>query len=169
MALSALCNSADAAWARGDLDGAIAGFSKAVELARELPLSSADTLGVPLGNWGAALFEQGRIEQGTARIAEALRLLRKAGKAWELCDALAFRLVLQGRFRDAAQVQGYVDAVYSAASENRQPNEQRLHDRVLKRLRQEFDDPQLVQLLGMGSRLTEAMALSIAIQVGCEV
>jgi tetratricopeptide (TPR) repeat protein len=162
LALCALNNLADAAWARGDLDGAIDGFSRAVELARKYLLSSADTLGVPLGNWAAVLFEQGRIEQGSAFIDEALTLLRKANKAWELCDALSIRLVWQGRHRDAALVQGYVDAIYAAASETRQPNEQRLRDQVLDRLRETLDDRQLAQLHGDGARLTEDAVLGIA-------
>lgn len=169
LALCAQNNLADAVWARGDLDGAIDAFSRAVQLARTYPLASADTLGVPLGNWAAVLFEQGKVEQGSAFIDEALTLLRKANKAWELCDALSLRLVLKGRLRDAAKVQGYVDAVYASASETRQPNERRLHDQVLGRLREELDDRELLELHDVGAHLTEDAALSISLsaRVGC--
>jgi hypothetical protein len=107
------------------------------------------------------LFEQGRIEEGSGLFDEALNLLRKANKAWELCDALSLRLVLKGRNRDAALVQGYVDAVYAAVSETRQPNEQRMRDQVLARLRAAVDDRQLAQLHRDGARLTEDAALRI--------
>jgi tetratricopeptide (TPR) repeat protein len=163
LALCTMNNVADAAWAQGDLDGAIDGFSRAVELARKYPLAGADTVGVPLGNWAAVLFEQGKVEQGSALIDEALTLLRKADKAWELCDALSVRLVLQTRNRDAAQVQGFVDAVYAASSEARQPNEQRLRDQVFDRLRESFDDQQLRQLHSAGALLTEDAALRMAL------
>lgn len=164
LALCAQNNLADAVWARCDLAGAIDGFSRAVELARNSSLASADTLGVPLGNLAAVWFERGEVGQGSVFIDEALPLLRRADKAWELCDALALRLVLTGRHREAAQVQGHVDAVYAAASETRQPNEQRLHDLVLDRLRAALGEPERVRWHEFGTQLSEEAALAIAAQ-----
>jgi predicted ATPase/DNA-binding winged helix-turn-helix (wHTH) protein len=166
LTLCAINNHADAAWALGDLDGAIEGFSRAVERAREYPLSSADTVGVPLGNWAAALFEQDRVDEGFRRFREALPLLREVDKGWELCDALALGLVQVGRLGDAARVQGFADSVYAASAEARQPNEQRIRDHVLDRLRETFDENRLQQMHSDGALLSEDDALAIATSPG---
>lgn len=157
-------------WLTGDAHRRAEGLGyvqRAIDLlvpALPRPLASADTLGVPLGNWVAVLFEQGQVDQGDAMLDEALALLRKAGKAWELCDALSVRLVLTGRPRDAAQVQGNVDGVHAAASEVRQPNEQRLHDQVLHRLGEALGEPERRRWHDFGARLTEDAALGLALR-----
>jgi tetratricopeptide (TPR) repeat protein len=163
LAICAANNLADALWAQGDLDEAINAFSRTVDLARKYPLSDADSIGVPLGNWAAALFEQGKVDEGTALVREALTLLRRVGKGWELCDALAVRLLLIGRYQDAARVQGFVDHVYEDSSETRQPNEKRLREMVFDKLRNVFDDKLMEQLHGAGALLSEQDVLGIAL------
>ncbi|HEU0199941.1 MAG TPA: hypothetical protein VFR86_05855 [Burkholderiaceae bacterium] len=124
----------------------------------------ADLVDVSLAVVGGnvVLVEKGDLSEAAVVAREALALLRGEW-AWMLYDALALHLALVGAHEYAARLGGFVNASYAAASRVRDPNEQRLHQRLLVTLRHKVGHETLDRLLAMGAQLSEEEARKIAL------
>jgi predicted ATPase/DNA-binding winged helix-turn-helix (wHTH) protein len=163
LALQTINRLADRNWMLGDLDSAVSGFRDAVVRGRNSRFADKDLVGLPLANLAAVLIEQGKLEEATPVAHEALALQREAEGAWLLFDALALRLALSGKHEDAARLVGFVNAMYEAGSQRREPNEERLHAKLLALLRERFSEAELEGLLRAGAELDENEAYRIAL------
>jgi predicted ATPase/DNA-binding winged helix-turn-helix (wHTH) protein len=161
LALRTINSLANRNWMLGDLDGAVSGFREAVVRGRKSRFADKDLVSLPLLNLAAALIEQGKLEEATPVADEALA--REAEGAWVLFDALALRLAFNGKHEDAARLEGFVNAMYEAGSQRREPNEERLRGKLFALLREKFSESELDGLLRAGAELDENGAYRIAL------
>ena len=87
--LGAMANIANADWALGDLDAALASFRELTALARASPMSTRRLLGYALTKLGSVLTERGELTEALAVLREGLPLVREDGSAWVFLDDLA--------------------------------------------------------------------------------
>ena len=164
--LLALGNLCDVRWLSGDLDGAITDMSETVARIRQSPNAARNALGNPLGNLAGALTERGDLAGALAAAREALPIVWEDGSAWYYLDHIALRLALSGKLEDAARVEGYTDGIFRAQGmDMRQPNEDRLRNRLLAILQEKLAPDDLARLLAEGAALGDEEACRLAMEL----
>ncbi len=154
----AVHNVALAEFCRGHVD-------RAIELAREAVSGARDIWFRPraLHNLAAYLIAAGRLvearpvaEEALSGRSEADSLTRLSLQAWALIAAL------EGRYSEAAQLIGWVDAAYRAAGEGRNPWEQRSYERLLSILEAPFTEDERNRFAAEGAAWAAPQALNFA-------
>ena len=162
--LGAMANIANADWALGDLDAALASFRELIALARASPTSTRRLLGYALTKLGSVLTERGELTEGLAVLREGLPLVREDGSAWVFLDDLALRVACTGKLADAARLAGYADSVHAAKEATRGRLTTRLRDRLYALLRANFAMNDLDCLLAEGAKMSEDEACRLALE-----
>lgn len=162
--LGAMANIANADWALGDLDAAIASFRELVSLLRTSPKSTKRLLGYALTKLGGVLTEHGEVAEALAVLREGLPLVREDGSAWVFLDDLALRVACSGRLADAARLAGYADSVHTSKASTRGRQTIRIRDRLNALLGANLSAHELDRLLAEGARLTEDEACRLALE-----
>jgi predicted ATPase len=164
-ALMVMSNIADMIWARGDLSEAIRVMREIIERVRQSPVATRSSLANPLANLAGVLTEVGDVAEALATAREAVPVLREDGSHWLYFDHFALRLALEGRFDDAARLEGFADAAHRAREEcPRQPNEERLRVRLVDLLQKQLAPDRLERLLAEGAKLSDDDACRIAME-----
>jgi predicted ATPase len=121
----------------GVLDFSIGNLERAIEHFREavsgfISFGRTVYLGYSLVNLAACLGLRDELAEARGHATEALALLRAAGGRWlTICLQLwAFLGSRAGRYAEAAQLLGFVDAAYARSGEIRQPISQRVYDEL---------------------------------------
>jgi tetratricopeptide (TPR) repeat protein len=154
---------ADTNWALGALDAALAGFREIIDVMRTSNRTTTLGLGVALTNLAGVLTELGHLEEALAAAREGLALRKDAGYVWGALDHLALRAALGGKFEEAARLVGYVDSVFAAKKESRQPNEARARGRLIQVLSENLRPDEFIRLLAQGATITEEEACRLAL------
>jgi predicted ATPase len=97
---------------------------------------------------------------------EALSLLIEEGGHWaRLClQGWALIAALEGRYPEAAQLNGFVDAGYRRTGEIREPTEQRIYDLVLKTLEANLAADSIQNFAADGTSWSEDRAVDFALR-----
>ena len=162
-AAAELCGSlADANWALGALDAAVAGFREAIALMRDSNMGTKLILGVNLTNLAGVLVERGDFDEALAAAQEGFELRKAGGDTTGALDHLALRAALVGRLTDAARLTGYVDALFTVRGIVRQINEARARARLERLLQHRLSGEERVQLMTDGATITEEDACRLA-------
>ena len=162
--LGAMANIANADWALGDLDAALASFRELTALARASPMSTRRLLGYALTKLGSVLTERGELTEALAVLREGLPLVREDGSAWVFLDDLALRVAYVGRLADAARLAGYADSAHAAKAATRGRLTTRLRDRLHALLREKLAPDELECLLAEGAKMSEDEACKLALE-----
>lgn len=153
---------ADANWALGELDTAVAGFREAIALLRA-NMGTKWLLGLHLSNLAGVLVERGDFEEALSPAREGLELSRAGGDISDALDHLSLRAALVGRPTDATRLAGYVDAMYATRGIVRQVNEARARARLDQLLHERLDANERAQLMAEGATMTEEDACRLAL------
>ena len=154
---------ADTNWALGALDAALAGFRAIIDVMRTSNRTTTLGLGVALTNLAGVLTELGHLDEALGFAREGLALRKDGGYVWGALDHLALRAALAGKFEEAARLAGYVDSVFAAKKEVRQPNEARARGRLVQLLSENLKPDECIQLLAQGATITEEEAYRLAL------
>jgi predicted ATPase/DNA-binding winged helix-turn-helix (wHTH) protein/tetratricopeptide (TPR) repeat protein len=126
-------------------------------------ISQSDLRGTLCGLLAAVLTAQGELDGALVAARDAAPLLRDEGVLFWLFDHLALRAGLAGRWKDAAYIAGYADAVHREFGRPREPMGQRAVDRLNQMLPNSIINDQLAEYRRHGAALTEAQALTLAL------
>lgn len=162
--LGAMANIANADWALGDLDAALASFRELVSLLRTSPTSTRRLLGYALTKLGGVLTERGEVAEALAVLREGLPLVREDGSVWVFLDDLALRVACTGKLADAARLAGYADSAHAAKASTRGRQTTRIRDRLNKLLQAALSMQEIESLLAEGAKLTEDEACRLALE-----
>ena len=154
---------ADTNWALGELDAAATGFREVIATMRGSNKGSKLILGVNLINLAGVLIERGDFDEALRLAREGLELAKTGGYVSAALDHLALRAALIGRWADAAHLAGYVDAVVTAGSVVREPNEARARTRLDHVLGDRLDTERRAALVAEGARMSEEDACRLAL------
>ena len=161
--VSALGVIADKHWMMGQLDAALAEFREEIASLRSFRSPRRRSLGFALANLAGLHAERGELDAALDAAREALPMIRSSGTAWMFADHFALRLGLAGRIEDAARLQGFADAAYSGRSAQREPNEARAQERIVRLLRQALPGGEVDALLAEGRTLDDEAAWRLAV------
>jgi tetratricopeptide (TPR) repeat protein len=162
--LGAMANIANADWALGDLDAALASFRELVSQLRTSRFSTSRLLGYALTKLGGVLTERGELAEALAVLREGLPMVREDGSAWVFLDDLALRVACAGKLRDAARLAGYADFVHAAKASTRGRQTMRIRDRLYTLLHANLSPDELDRLLAEGAILSEDGACTLALE-----
>jgi diguanylate cyclase (GGDEF)-like protein len=156
-------NLAQAEFDCGQLDNAIAGTQRAIEVfrAHKLPLDLAVSL-ILLSSY---LAVAGRHDEAIAAGREALSLARDFdwdGFAAWCCQALALSFAEQGRAHLAARLLGFVDASYEARGVSRVRADAAVYERLTAALRERLAGDELEKDVALGRVLTVDAACALS-------
>jgi non-specific serine/threonine protein kinase len=154
---------ADTNWALGELDAAAVGFREVIANMRGSNKGSKLVLGVNLINLAGVLIERGDFDEALSAAREGLELTKTGGYVSAALDHLALRAALVGRWADAARLSGYVDAVVTAGSVVREPNEARARTRLDHVLGERLDTERRAALMAEGATMSEEDACRLAL------
>jgi tetratricopeptide (TPR) repeat protein len=157
-----LMNLAEVEFVRGSVDRAVERAREAVSGWRSTHRRSFLVLG--LISLGSYLILRGDLAEGRSVAEEALSAASEEGgfvvrvclQQWALLGALG------GRYGEAAQLLGFVDAGYAASGEVRQPNAQEIHGRLIRLLAAELPSADIHAYAAQGARWSEAEAVAFA-------
>jgi predicted ATPase len=160
-------NRGDVALSQGELEIAREQFEQSLVLLRQA--NDVANVARSLYNLGAVAFEQGRFDAARELLGEALDLSYgvddKEDVAWCLI-ALAGVAAMAGRLREATVVLGFARALLDRIGATIKPFEKRLYDATFERLAAVFDQSELDELLGTGSRMPDVDAVALARSIG---
>ena len=162
--LGAMANIANADWAVGDLDAALASFRELVSRLRTSRFSTSRLLGYTLTKLGGVLTERGELAEALVVLREGLPLVREDGSAWVFLDDLALRVACAGKPRDAARLAGYADFVHAEKASTRGRQTMRIRDRLFDLLHANLPPDALDRLLAEGAKLSEDEACRLALE-----
>ena len=148
----------------------IGSLDEAVALARNLTqrltdVSQSDLRGSVSGLLAATLTALGDPDGALAAARDAAPLLRDEGVLFWLFDHLALRAGLLGRWKDAAQIAGYADAVHAEFGRPREPVGQRAVHRLNTLIEGAVAESEIAEHRRLGAALTEAQAIGLALAV----
>jgi predicted ATPase/DNA-binding winged helix-turn-helix (wHTH) protein len=157
-----LMNLAEVEFVLGSVDRAVERAREAVSGLRSTDRGSFLVLG--LINLGSYLILRGDLPEARLVAEEALSAANEEGgfvvrvclQQWALLGAL------DGRYGEAAQLLGFVDAGYATSGDVRQPNAQEIHDRLLRLLTAELPGADIHAYAAQGARWSEAEAVAFA-------
>jgi tetratricopeptide (TPR) repeat protein len=156
---NALLNLADVEFCRG-------ASGQAIEFAREAESGFrtggfTSYLARALTNLGEYLALSGDHAGAQSAAIEALSLLAGEGGHWLRLDlqVFALRAAQDGRYAEAAQVQGWVDAGYARTGEIREPNEQKVREAVTAILAAQLEPESVQAFLTEGATWSEGHAV----------
>jgi len=157
-----LMNLAEVEFVQGSLDRAVEWAREAVSGWRSIHRRSFLVLG--LISLGSYLILRGDLAEGRLIAEEALSAASEEGgfvvrvclQQWALLGAL------DGRYGEAAQLLGFVDAGYATSGDVRQPNAQEIHGRLLRLLAVELPSADIDAYATQGARWSEAEAVAFA-------
>jgi predicted ATPase/DNA-binding winged helix-turn-helix (wHTH) protein len=158
-----LMNLAEIDFVQGSVDHAVERAREAVSGWRSTYRRSFLVLG--LISLGSYLILRGDLAEGRSVAEEALSAASEEGgfvvrvclQQWALLGALG------GRYGEAAQLLGFVDAGYAASGDVRQPNAQEIHGRLLRLLAAELPSADIHAHAARGARWSEAEAVTFAV------
>lgn len=119
-------------------------------------------LGFALGNLGAALLQQGHLDEAAATCLEALPHLRREQHAAWLFDHLALLALRRARPADALRLQAYGERLRAQTQSVRDPGEQRAWQQVVEGTAAWADDPQRQACRAEGEALDAEAADALA-------
>ena len=157
--LNLLTSLADTTWALGDLDAALAVCRESVALMRVSAMTPKLSLGACLSNLAGVHTERGELDDALTAAREGLPLLSEAGYAWGAMDMLGLRAALAGKMISAAKIAGFADATFAAKGTPRQPNEDRLRQRLRQLLVAKVEASELQSLLEQGAAMPRGRCL----------
>ncbi|HEX4159177.1 MAG TPA: winged helix-turn-helix domain-containing protein [Rhizomicrobium sp.] len=130
---------------------------------RLMDMSQSDLRGAVFGLLAAVLIAQGDLEGSLAAARDAAPLLRDEGVLFWLFDHLALRAGLAGRWKDAAHIAGYADAIHEEFGRPREPMGQRAVERLNRLLWEVINENQIAEYRRLGAALTQGQALALAL------
>jgi predicted ATPase/class 3 adenylate cyclase len=157
---SALLNLGELEFATGNVAAARTAARTAKETFEEL---NAAPLGLAICNLAAYAMAVDELEEASELLRQALTILKRSGARW-MNTALEHHALLAVLVRDhdrAAILAGFTGAHY-AADDTRQTTERIGYERLMRLLREVYDQADLARRMGIGARLTDEQALEHA-------
>ena len=153
----------------GEVEFRAGAIGRAMEYARQSAASLRSAgrfpyLGWPLVNLASYLATEGKDTEARHHAAEALSLLQTEGGHWlRLClQVWALLGARDGRYAEAAQLLGFVDADYIRSGEVREPTEQRIYVELSERLAANLPAEDIRIWTNEGGRWSEDQAATFA-------
>jgi predicted ATPase/DNA-binding winged helix-turn-helix (wHTH) protein len=158
-----LMNLAEIDFGLGDVDSAVERGRQAVAAFR--PTLRHTDLGVALVNLASYLLAQGTLPEARTVAEEALSRVRAQGgfivriclSRWALLGAL------EGRYREAARLVGFIDRGHAEAGETREPTEQKAYDHLRQLLAAALPADDIAAGEAEGAAWSEAEAVAFTL------
>jgi predicted ATPase/DNA-binding winged helix-turn-helix (wHTH) protein len=148
----------------GNLAIALEYVTEAVQVGRTL--INASLLYRALTNLATYLALSDSATAAHRHASEALPLAEQQSAYWlrALLELCALLFAIAGQHREAAELEGFVDAAYEMSCEERQFTEQRVQSRLLAILTIKFSREELLQWYAVGSPWTAGAAIEFTIR-----